>query len=160
MTIAWTGSLEHDWRLLRRLWEQSPHVLQSEVGPLWEMPPQHQACIEFARHYPEGRDFLIAQLTDPDPRIAAYAFKCLARVTEICRSDIPGSVFARSEKITTLMHSFIDETTVGQFVDHYFEAYGSQEDLLEEQERSIDWQENDLKEFKRQAGYKSNEGAG
>jgi hypothetical protein len=83
MTIAWTGNLTHDWRLLCGLWKQSPHVLQSEVGPRWEMPPQHEACIEFADHDPNSKAFLIAQLADHDPRIAAYAFKCLARVSDI-----------------------------------------------------------------------------
>lgn len=141
MTIEWTGNLKRDWQLLRRLWEQSPHILQSEIGPRWEMPPQHEACIEFANHYPDSKDFLITQLQDRDPRIAAYAFKCLARVADIQRSDIPDDVFARHEKITTFLHSFVEETTTGDFIGHYFDAYSSQDDLLEEQERSINWQE-------------------
>ena len=149
MTIAWTNNLSRDWELLRSLWEQSPHVLQSEVGPRWEMPPQHKACIELADRYPDSKGFLIAQLADRDPRIAAYAFKCLARVADIQRSDTPDNVIARGEKISTLMHSFIDETTLGQFISRYFDAYGSQNELLEEQERSISWQENELKEYKR-----------
>ena len=59
------------------------------------------------------------------------------------------------EKITTVMHSFIDETTLGQFIGHYFDAYSSQDDLLEEEERSISWQQNDLAEYKRQSGNES-----
>lgn len=160
MTIRWTDNLKHDWRLLRGLWEQSPHVLQSEVGPLWEMPPQHKACIEFADRYPGSKEFLIAQLADHDPRIAAYAFKCLARVAEIQRSEIPDDIIARGEKITTVMHSFTDETTIGRFIAHYFDAYSSQDELLEEQERSISWQENELAEYTRPSGNESSDNAG
>jgi len=150
MTISWTGNLKHDWLLLRRLWEQSPHVLQSEVGPRWEMPPQHKACVDFADHYPDCKEFLIAQLSDQDPRIAAYAFKCLARVTDIQRMEIPNDVIVRGEKITTVMHSSVDETTIGQFMSRYFDAYASQDDLLVEQEHSISWQKNELAEYKEQ----------
>jgi hypothetical protein len=152
MTIAWTDNLKHDWKLLRSLWEQSPHVLQSEVGPLWEMPPQHKACVEFADHYPDSKEFLIAQLADHDPRIAAYAFKCLARVTGIHRSEIRERVIGRGDKITIVMHSFTEETTLGQFIDRYFDVYRSQDDLLKEQERSLSWQQDEIAEYKTQSG--------
>jgi hypothetical protein len=152
MTIPWTDNLENDWSLLCGLWKQSPHVLQSEVGPRWKMPPHHKVCVEFADHYPDSKEFLIAQLADRDPRIAAYAFKCLVRVARIQKSEISNDVIARAEKITTVMHSFIDETTLGQFIGHYFDTYSSQDDLLVEQEQSISWQENELAEYERRSG--------
>jgi hypothetical protein len=160
MTIAWTGNLKHDWQLLCSLWHQTPYVLQSEVGSLWEMPLQHKVCIEFADRYPDSKLFLIDQLQDPDPRIAAYAFKCLARVTDIQRPEIPNDVFVRGEKIATVLHSFTDETTIGDFIRGYFDAYSSQDDLLKEQERSISWQENELDAYKRQSESESGENAG
>lgn len=159
MTIAWTENLNFDWKALCDLWVQSPHVLQAEVGPRWEMPPQHKACIEFADYYPDSKKFLIAQLQDPDPRIAAYAFKCLARVTDIKRSDIPSNVFNCDKKVTTLNHSFIDETTIGEFIGRYFDLYGSQDDLIEEQKRTVSWQENELAEYKKNLENESDDNA-
>lgn len=125
MTIEWTGDLNQDWKLLCDLWRQDDKVLQAEVGPLWRMPPQHEACLQFEDRYPDSKTFLIKQLSDLDPRIAAYAFKCLVRVTKIEKAELSSEVLSRADKITTLMHSFADEISVGQFINRYFETYQS-----------------------------------
>jgi hypothetical protein len=150
MTIEWTGDLKQDWKSLCDLWRQSDRVLQSEVGPLWEMPPQHEACLQFEYRYPDSKTFLIKQLSDLDPRIAAYAFKCLVRVAKIEKEEIPSEVLSRADEITTHMHSFLATTSVGQFINRYFEVYQSQDDLIEEQNRTIGWQLNELAEYESQ----------
>lgn len=149
MSISWTGNLDVDWASLRELWTKCDSVLQSEVGTLWAMPLQHRACVEFPKHYPESKAFLIRQLHDADQRVAAYAFKCLVRVADIKKSDVPAGILARADTVTTFFHHAHTTTTLGEFIAHYFNSYSSRNALLEEQGRSLSWQENELAEWKR-----------
>src|SRR5687768_8719474 len=101
MSFPWTGDLALDWANLRHLWTRHEEVLQAEVGPTWEMPIEHEVCVRFVDHYPSSRAFLILQLKDSDARVAAYAFKCLTRVTNLRPDDVPPDVLTRHDKITT-----------------------------------------------------------
>src|SRR5688572_5698481 len=110
-----TGNLPEDWKNLSKLWTGSSRVLMAEVGPLWQMHPEHYACILFAEKYPDSKQFLIEKLSDPSPVLAAYAFKCLIRIVDLKPGDIPANVLRREDAIETHFHSFIEQTTVGQF---------------------------------------------
>ncbi|MDB6125841.1 MAG: hypothetical protein JWQ71_4834 [Pedosphaera sp.] len=144
-----TGDLHRDWQTLCNLWKQCGRVLGPEVGPLWEMPREHKACIFFAERYPESRQFLMERLSDPDPLIAAHAFKCLIRVVDIKPADIPEPVRSRIEPIESVLHSTVKQKTLGEYVAEYFEAYPSRDELLKAQQRSIDWQLNELAAYKK-----------
>ena len=146
---SFTGDLNVDWRNLCAFWTQSKQVLGAEVGPLWETPGQHIACILFAHKYPDSKQFLVERLSDEDPIVAAYAFKCLIRVTDLKHDDIPPSVRSRADSIDTVFHSFVERKTLAEFMSEYFESFASREELLEVQRRTLDWQRNELAAYKR-----------
>jgi hypothetical protein len=135
------GELEGDWKSLCELWLREPYLMQSEVGPLWETPPQHEACIEFSKRYPDSKGFLIGKLAHQNALIAAYAFKCLVRVTDLKPEEIPEAVRLRKDRITTRHHSSRED-----------KAYANQRGLLAEQERTLGWQNNELAQYKRSMG--------
>ena len=148
-TYIFTGNLQKDWAALVDIWKKFNHVLQSEVGPTWETPEQHLVCINFAKSYPESKQFLIEKLSAPDPNIAAYAFKCLIRVADITKEEIPGGILNRQEPISLQYHSFVKIKELGQFMTDYFSAYSSQEELLHEQQQTQNWQDNELADYKK-----------
>ncbi|WP_395738184.1 hypothetical protein [Prosthecobacter sp.] len=143
-----TGDLEVDWKALVPLWQQSECVMSGEVGPTWRMPPQHKVCLEFAEQYPDSKAFLIAQLSDSDPRLTAYAFKILIRICELRPADISPAVAARSDEITVIMHSRGDTQTLQDFFAGYFDSC-DHDSLMEDDERSMSWQDNELAEYDR-----------
>ena len=147
-----TGDLDQDWASLCALWTREDRVLGSEVGPRWETPSEHAACVEFAKRYPGSRDFLLARLDDPDPRLAAYAFKCLVRVTDLKPSDLPRATRERRDRITFLQHSTSSAQTLSEFFGGYFAQYSGRDELLDEQRRTQDWQDNELAKYKRASG--------
>src|SRR5215813_6936820 len=116
ISSLFTGDLEQDGLRLCELWTKPGIVLGSEVGPTWEMPPQHEACIVFAERYPDSKDFLIKRLSEADPVIAAYAFKCLIRIADVRPADIPEIVTSRQDAITTLFHSRQETKTLADFI--------------------------------------------
>src|SRR3954468_10672711 len=123
MQDPFSGDLEKDWAWLRELWLSKPTLMQAEVGPKWEMPGQHRACIDFARRYPEAKEFLLGKLSDPLPLIAAYAFKCLVRITDLKSSDLPETVRTRKESITVRWHSHQHPQALAEYFSGYFESY-------------------------------------
>jgi hypothetical protein len=144
-----TGDLQKDWKRLCELWRESRTVFGSEVGPMWEMSPQHKACIEFAECYPDSKDFLIQKLSEPDAVIAAYAFKCLIRVADIRVTEIPESVLSRQDPITTHFRSWKENKSLADFMAEYFKRCPSREELLKAQEHSLRWQRNELADYKK-----------
>lgn len=144
-----SGDIEKDWAALRTLWSRNPRVMMAEVGPKWEMPPEHRMCLDFAAHYPDSKPFLIGRLADPSPVIAAYAFKCLIRVADVHPDEVPKEVLSREEKIDILVHSRTETQTLAEFFREYFEIYTGRDEVLEEQKRTLDWQQNDLERYKR-----------
>ena len=144
-----TGDLPEDWKNLSAYWLQPGQVLGAEIGPTWKMPDQHRACLHFAETYPDSKQFLLDRLSDSHPIVAAYAFKCLIRIADLRRSDVPQSVLSRTEAIETVFHSFVESKTLGQFMEDYFERYDSREELLEAQQRSLDWQKNELATYEK-----------
>ena len=148
ISSLFTGNLEQDWLRLCELWTKPEIVLGSEVGPTWEMPPQHEACILFAERYPDSKEFLLKRLSEPDAVLAAYAFKCLIRVADIQPADIPEIVISRQDSLTTLFHSRQETKTLAGFMSEYFESFSCRNELLENQERSLSWQRNELAKYK------------
>jgi len=144
-----SGDLEKDWACLSALWSRTPPLMMAEVGPTWETPAEHRMCLDFVGHYPNSRDFLIGKLSDPSPLIAAYAFKCLIRTADVQSRDIPKAVLLRGETIEIAHHSTVQTQTLAEFFGEYFERYSSQEDLREEEQRTLDWQKNELAQYKR-----------
>lgn len=104
-------------------------------------------CLDFAECYPDSKTFLIEKLMDPDPRIAAYAFKILIRF-DVDFEEIPPDVFRRGEEIGIHIHSRIDLKTLGAFVSDFFGVLDA--DSLREMDRQTrEWQDGPLAEYKR-----------
>ncbi|MCE9545943.1 MAG: hypothetical protein K8T25_10550 [Planctomycetia bacterium] len=148
-TPLFTGEMTEDWKNFSNYWAQSNQVLGAEVGPTWKMPDEHLACIRFAETYPDSKQFLLDRLSDSHPVVAAYAFKCLIRITDLKRCDVPQSALSRMERVETVFHSSVERKTLGDFMEEYFQKYANRGELLEEQQRSLDWQKNELAEYER-----------
>lgn len=143
-----SGDRDADWEVIYCGWKECEQVMSGAVGPKWEMPPQHKVCLEFAERYPDSKEFVISHLSDPDPRIAAYAFKILIRIGDLQEADLPPHVIQREEEIEVLVHSHANRKTLREFFLGYFGSEDS-ESVAEADERSISWQDNELAEYLR-----------
>jgi hypothetical protein len=81
---------------------------------------EHLLCEEFVGLHPEAADFLFAKLRDPDPYLAAYAFKCLIRVRDLEMEDIPHDILHRTDRIYTLWGCVRRTNTLGSFIRGYW----------------------------------------
>lgn len=114
---------ESAWRRCVELWTVSQRVYGAEVGPNFDTPFEHSLTEYFAWYHPRSRAFVLQQLQNPNPYVAAYAFKCLIRYGPIDREDIPHDVFSRGEMIETFPFGCIGETLpLGQYISEYFET--------------------------------------
>ncbi|MBA4016674.1 MAG: hypothetical protein C0483_05755 [Pirellula sp.] len=146
-SFQFSGDPAKDWPELCNIWRQSDQVLSGEVGATWRTPIQHQLCLEFAEHYPDAKPLLIDQLSNPDPRLAAYAFKILIRL-DVDPKDVPREVVRREEQIGIHIHSRIRATTIGEFVRDFFGDYDF-ESLQALYRKTQEWQEGPLAEYDR-----------
>ncbi|HEY1084162.1 MAG TPA: hypothetical protein VGE29_17995 [Prosthecobacter sp.] len=156
LAFTFTQTLETDWANACAVWQQREGVGSGEEGPKWQMSPEHALCLDFARLYPDAtsRPFFIRQLTHPDARIAAYAFKVLIRL-DVEPPEMPMAVFARRETIRVQVHSDIREHHLGDWFLDYFgleaeeaehpDTAGDGERLIHRQDRqTLEWQEGPL----------------
>jgi hypothetical protein len=115
------GSTTEAWARCAPSWSQSRNALGGEVGPNLETPFVHSLAAHFGRYHPDARAFLTERLFDPDPYLAAYAFKCLTRFDPLSMEDIPKEVLDRDEIIDAQRWGcFVDRLTLGQYMHEYF----------------------------------------
>ena len=113
---------EEKWNANVAQWLSSGHVLGGNVGPNFSTTKEHKLCVRFAASYPDAAEFLRNKLRDPNPILAAYAFKCLIRVVDLNYEDIPADVSERSDVIEVQQNGCIGETkSFRQFVRDYFD---------------------------------------
>ena len=114
------SSPEYDWERFGETWRTANCVCSGAVGPVMEPSEEHLLCKEFAELHPEAGDFLFSKLRDPDPYLAAYAFKCLVRVRELEMEDIPHDILYRTDPIYTLWGCVRRPDTLGSFIRGYW----------------------------------------
>jgi hypothetical protein len=117
------GSTEQAWERCAALWAGCGMALGGEIGPALETPLEHSLAEHFARCHPDARAFLVERLHDPDPDLAAYAFKCLIRFEPLSLGDIPKTVLDRDEVIRAMRGGcFVDVLPVGRYMQEYFQT--------------------------------------
>ncbi|RBP47476.1 hypothetical protein DES53_101273 [Roseimicrobium gellanilyticum] len=115
------SGIEYDWERFAEAWRNSGCVNSGQVGPKMEPSHEHLLCVEFTELHPYAADFLFSKLSDTDPYLAAYAFKCLTRVSDdLQMDDIPQSILQRSDSIQTLWGCVVRTTTLGSFIRGYW----------------------------------------
>lgn len=121
--FGWKKKTAEDaWTNYEPQWLSSGWVLGGAVGPYFAVSKEHKLCERFAKSHPDSAEFLLKKLRDPNPILAAYAFKCLIRVIDVTASDIPADVADRADEITVQQTGCIAETKqLGQFISEYFE---------------------------------------
>src|SRR5436305_2035489 len=73
------GPVELAWQRCSEVWKEVGLVCQ--YAPYHHRVPfAHRLSAALARHHRGHRAFFVGKLLDPDPLLAAYAFKCLIRV--------------------------------------------------------------------------------
>jgi len=91
---------ELTWYGLEPEWASAGCVLGGAVGPRMIPAYEHLLCDHFAVSHPESKAFLLGKLSDANPYLAAYAFKCLIRLPNFERNDLPESVLSRQERVS------------------------------------------------------------
>ena len=110
-------------------WLASGCVLGGMVGPNFGVSKEHKLCERFARQHPGAAEFLIGKLSDPNPILAAYAFKCLIRVADLDYSDLPTDAANRTETVDVQQSGCIRETkTLRQFIRNFFDVHDPDDD--------------------------------
>jgi len=117
------GNTESACRRCADLWSASKNAYGAEIGPYFDAPLEHSLTENLARYHRVPRHFLIKQLLNPNPYLAAYAFKCLIRCGPITLNDIPGEVLARAERITATRFGCMSESiTISTYIRDYFDT--------------------------------------
>src|SRR4051794_39473041 len=81
------GRVEDAWERCGAAWRECGRVCQftSYDGSAF----QHDLAVAMAPKHRRHRGFFLGKVADPDPLLAAYAFKCLIRVGSLRREDLP-----------------------------------------------------------------------
>src|SRR5262249_46507904 len=96
-------------------------VRGSAVGPMMIPAYEHLLCDHFAVSHPDAKTFLLKKLFNPNPYLAAYAFKCLIRLPDFERTDLPEAVLSRKECISVHQMGWgAREMPLGEFFLGYF----------------------------------------
>jgi hypothetical protein len=120
---------ETTWYAYQRIWEAADCVSGRAVGPTMVPSYEHLLCEDFARIHPDALDFVIGKLSDRNPHVAAYAFKCLVRMKDVSRADLPEAIFRRKAPIKELGFGCkVRLTTLADFVEGFFADGYEEED--------------------------------
>lgn len=109
-------NVEYDWERFAEIWCAANCVRSGQTGPTLTPSEEHLLCVEFAELHPDAADFLFEKLRDPNPYLAAYAFKCLLRVRDLEMEDIPADILYRTDPIHTLWGCVVRKNTLGNFI--------------------------------------------
>ena len=132
--FGWSKSTPAEtWNKNVPQWLASGCVLGGMAGPNFCVSKEHKLCERFARRHPDATDFLIGKLSDPNPILAAYAFKCLIRITDLGYNELPTDAANRTETVDVQQAGCIRETkTLRQFIRNYYDVDDPDDDFLED----------------------------
>jgi hypothetical protein len=89
-------------------------------------PLEHFLAVYFAKYHRNSESFLMEKLHDPNPYLAAYAFKCLIRCRHLILADIPADVLERKDEINWLPFGCLREKIpLNQLIQNYFQYRNS-----------------------------------
>lgn len=114
------GGLEYDWERIAETWLKADCVRSGQVGPMMVPSEEHLLCEEFVTLHADSFDFLFEKLSDANPYVADYAFKCLTRIREIAMEEVPHPILHRSDPIHTQWGCVVREDTLGSFIRGYW----------------------------------------
>src|SRR5262249_46620482 len=114
-----TGKIEEAWERCSKVWTEVGLVCQ-EAPYHRSVPFAHLLAVALARQHRTQKSFFFRKLLDPDPLLAAYAFKCLIRVCKLRRETFPEEALSRSEPIKVLGGRFVNTELLGDFFKVYF----------------------------------------
>ncbi len=116
------GRIDEAWDRCATIWRQRGFVCQwtAHAGASFE----HDLAAALALRHPGEAAFFANKLTDPDPLLAAYAFKCLIRLAKPRREDLPVGLLQRSEKIQVQRADLIAAEPLGSYLDAWFREQG------------------------------------
>jgi hypothetical protein len=115
-------SITDHWQSCALVWIECKTLLGDMLGPVGTRPLEHHLCERFAQLHPGSESFLLEKLMDPDPLLAAYAFKCWIRVAEPARHRIPPAVFSRTEPIQTHFGCFVSTVPLGEWIADFWKG--------------------------------------
>ncbi len=129
--FGWSSSTpEETWDHNVPLWLASGCVLGGAICPNFGVSKEHKLCERFANKHPDATNFLLGKLSDPNPILAAYAFKCLIRVADLDYANLPTDVANRTETIDVQQAGCIRETkTLRQFLRNYYDIDDPDDDF-------------------------------
>jgi hypothetical protein len=88
------------------------------AGPAWNGQPMARHLAELIGDRPSLEPKLVQLLGHESQLVSAYSLLTLDLMDSRFVEHLPGNVFGRREKITTLMGSFSDKMELGAFARH------------------------------------------
>jgi hypothetical protein len=121
------GRVEDAWKRCSVVWREGGLVCQRAAHHRAAFG--HELAVALARQHRSQQAFFLSKLSDPDPLLAAYAFKCLIRVGKPRREELPRGVLDRAEPIKVLWADLVDQQSLGS----YFEGWFREQEWLRQQ---------------------------
>lgn len=125
------GTTDSAWQRCAVVWARAERAFGAKIGPNFDTPFEHSLTEYFVRYHRRSRGYLIEQLQNPNPYLAAYAFKCLIRYGPISMDEISADVLARKDDIDVTFFGCISETmTLSNYIRNYFERDHETQDAI------------------------------
>lgn len=112
------GNVEDAWKRCCEVWKRIGLVCQwsDHDGAGFG----HLLAVALAERQREQQTFFLSKVADPDPLLAAYAFKCLIRTIKPERKQLPAGSLQRTEVIPVLWADLVDEKPLGEYLEGWF----------------------------------------
>jgi hypothetical protein len=135
------GDIARAWQRCSVVWQKAGVV--SQEWHEW-IPFPHRLAASLAQRHRSSPLFFRGKLLDPDPLLAAYAFKCLIRTCELRREEMPPGTLARAENVKVQHGRRMYEEPLGVFFEGYFGGHElallSDEEIRKKIAKAIDGQ--------------------
>lgn len=112
------GRVQDAWERCSAVWREQGLVCQwaAHDGAGFG----HELAVALARYHRTERAYFLGKIADPDPLMAAYAFKCLIRTGRLRREELPVGALQRSEPVKVLWADLVDEVPLGDYLEGWF----------------------------------------
>jgi hypothetical protein len=112
------GRVEDAWERCVAVWREGGLVCQWAAHD--EPAFGHQLAVALARQHRRKRAFFLGKVADPDPLLAAYAFKSLIRAGKPRREELPAGALQRPDPIRILWADLVIEQPLGEYLEAWF----------------------------------------
>ena len=115
------GPIERAWMRCSDVWLKHNFVAMNAAWHTYApVPFEHRLTEQLANRHRSQRRFFVQKLFDPNPLLAAYAFKSLIRVCTLKQHHVTPALYRRQESINTLRGRYLDPIQLGIFFKGYF----------------------------------------